>query len=199
MEARFCAACGTAIPSGAQFWPQCGVKVAAPVVPTPVVPAPVVPGPVVAPATAPRRSHLIWVPIALIAIALLGWAVLAGLPFRQPQRPKPLENLEVVREAPPPARPPLTNATPPGARPVEIQEVEQERSEGETIGEEESMSILRGFIGSRGEYGATSDCVSITSEGYRNRGYTLNALNRCDNRSLGRWRVDTLTGRVYLQ
>ena len=192
MEARFCAACGTAIPSGVQFCPQCGARVVAPVAAGPAASAP-------PPATPPQRSHLIWVPIALIAIALLGWAVLAGLPFRQPQRPKPLENLEVVREAPPPAQPPVTNANPPVARAVEIQEVEEERAEGEAIGEEESMSILRSYIGSRGEYGATSDCVSITSEGYRNRGYTLNALNRCDNRSLGRWRVDTLTGKVYRQ
>ena len=199
MEARFCAACGTGVPAGAQFCPQCGTKVMAPVTP-PVLPPP----PVDAPASRRRSAGygpMVWVPIALIGIALLGWAVLAGLPFRGPRSPRP-QKLEVVQEAPAPTAP-VTTTISEIRGPVEAEEENatvENRPPGEgTIGEADSVSILRGFIGSRAEYGVASECVDISSEGYRNRGYTLNARNRCEDSSLGRWRVDTLTGKVYLQ
>jgi transposase InsO family protein len=105
----------------------------------------------------------------------------------------------VVQEAP--SRTPSTATITEIRGPIE-QEVEGSQDstpEEGSIGESESVSILRSFIASRADYGASANCVSISSEGHRNRGYTLNARNTCDDSSLGRWRVDTLTGKVYRQ
>ena len=127
----------------AQFCPRCG-NPAAGVVPPTYIPAPPVPvHPPVAPPVAastvveerPKRStFFIWVPIALVALALLAWAVLSGLPFSdEPPRqdPRPVEvvnerqvttatvgqisNGDEMRESPTPA--PVT-ARPAAARPA---------------------------------------------------------------------------------
>lgn len=67
------------------------------------------------------------------------------------------------------------------------------------MGESESLATLRSYIASRGDYAVPADCVSVSSEGYKNRGYTIRATDRCRDKSLGKWRVDTLTREVFRQ
>ena len=276
MENRFCSKCGNNIPQGAQFCPNCGQSV----VPVPVVTKPAVTKPpVVAPPrtvppastatpvhTQPRNSKSwIWVPVAMIGLIVILWAVLAGMPFggndgpvrqAQPQvdviaeRPA-AENTAPITEVtqpgeqpvvpplttsvnttPSPAQtstvtatpPPMTSAAPPvTARPTPVPvtpapapvrqtpPVQQPKpapqpstsapapardGSGE-ISESEAMSLLRNYIGTRDQYGSSVDCVTVGSEGYKNRGYTLYARDKCDNHSFGRWRVDALTREVF--
>ncbi len=259
MEAHFCSNCGTAIPSGAQFCPKCGTRVLTAVPPQPAVVPPaeprerIYPVPITAttPTTpiAPARASRtwIWVPIALIGLIIVVWAILAGMPFgeREPQRPaKP--QMDVVREREAPstatlsevggpvdqpetaarqrtAAPPVRSSVPPPVASGTVRATEQPRAvppsrptvvpppqhsttrpepsspkRGE-IGESEAVARLRAFIGSRSDYGASYDCVTVSSQGYKNQGYTLNARNRCEDSSLGRWRVDSLTREVFRQ
>ena len=59
------------------------------------------------------------------------------------------------------------------------------------------MATLRGYITSRQDYGVSADCLVISSQGYRNVGYTLQAYDRCGQSSLGQWRVDSKTREVF--
>ena len=146
-----------------------------------------------------------WIPIAIIALGLLAWAVLSGLPFGgEPDRaPRVEKKVEVVEEAPPPVtttRPAPSAAVVPPLRVPEPQPQPQPQQEREgTLTEEQAISTLRSYITSRDDYGVSSNCLVISSQGYKNRGYTLEAFDRCGNDSVGRWRVDTLTGNIYLQ
>ncbi|HYR29647.1 MAG TPA: hypothetical protein VEU30_14360 [Thermoanaerobaculia bacterium] len=96
--------------------------------------------------------------------------------------------------APPPTRverpatepPPMTSAAPPPSR------------EGE-IDEEEAISTLRGYLVTRNYYQTGAGCLTVSSEGYANVGYTLNVRDRCGSRALGRWRVDAKTREVFRQ
>lgn len=152
-----------------------------------------------------------WIPIAIIALGLLAWAVLSGMPFGgEPDRaPRVREPVDVVEEAPPPATtatrvapsaaviPPLRVETAPPLR-IEPASPREPESEG-TLTEPQAIATLRNYITGRDDYGVSSSCLVITSQGYKNRGYTLEAHDRCGDDSVGRWRVDTLTGRVYRQ
>lgn len=97
-EPRYCSNCGTPIAPRGRFCPNCGLEaVAPPVVPPPAEPRVAAPPP--APVARPSKgTYLIWVPIAVIGLGLLAWAVLGGLPFgrepRQPERPV----MDVVNE-----------------------------------------------------------------------------------------------------
>src|SRR5687768_6024886 len=94
----FCWKCGTALPADAGFCLKCGAPARKP---------------------RPKTSVVMWIPIAIIALGLLAWAVLSGLPFGgEPDRaPRVEKKVEVVEESPPPVtttRPaPAAAAVPP--------------------------------------------------------------------------------------
>lgn len=69
----FCTNCGTALPAGARFCPRCGFDTASAAAPAPPSPPP-----------PPSRASAWWiagVPLAIIALLLIGWAVISGMPF----------------------------------------------------------------------------------------------------------------------
>lgn len=188
-ETRFCSKCGTPLPVGAQFCSSCGAPAAAP--PPPSAPPAVSQS---APAAVPRNPYFIWVPVAMVALALLAWAVLSGMPFsREPRQPK-VREMEVVEERsaastttvarigepePPPStrQPALTRTTP--SEPA-----------AHEVGEGEALSSLRRHLLSRPDYNLSESCLSISSLGYRNAGFTFHVSDRCGGTSHGRWRVD---------
>jgi hypothetical protein len=68
------------------------------------------------------------------------------------------------------------------------------------LSEAQAVSTLVDWVRTNDHYQAADDCIRPRSLGFRNRGYTIELLSACDSdRLLGRWRVDTLTGRVYEQ
>lgn len=99
MASNFCGKCGVAVPIGGKFCASCGAvvtseavlrdEVIAPVAaappaapePTRVVPEPVGNSTVAARREPTKRSWAIAIPVALVVIALLAWALLKGLPF----------------------------------------------------------------------------------------------------------------------
>jgi hypothetical protein len=185
-EAGFCSKCGTALPAGAQFCPRCGAPSAAPSPQPPVSHE--------APATSSRNVYLVWVPIAVVALGLLAWAVLSGMPFgREPRQPKQRE-MEVIEEkstsststvarigepdpVPPTRQPAITRTTPPAPA-------------AGHVGEGEALASLRRYLVSRPDYNLSDSCLSISPLGYRNAGYTFHVSDRCGGASFGRWRVD---------
>lgn len=61
---------------------------------------------------------------------------------------------------------------------------------------------LASFISESRYYGGDSSCVSISSRGYANRGYTLEArASGCAGQPdrVERWRVDSLSGEIFRQ
>jgi hypothetical protein len=170
---------------------------------------------------------MIWVPIAFIGLGLLAWAVLSGLPFgrNEPSMERRAQpEMEVVDEreapasatigeirgpvedvAPPPIQapaaepPPVVRVVPQPSQAVQTDDTPspQPRERTGEISESDAMSTLRGFITSRQDYGVSADCLVISSQGYRNVGYTLQAYDRCGESSLGQWRVDSKTREVF--
>ena len=68
------------------------------------------------------------------------------------------------------------------------------------ITESQAEDVLRGYIVSRDYYQLGADCTGIASQGYSNRGYTIDVVDRCGSRGrLGRWRVDTVTREIFVQ
>jgi hypothetical protein len=187
-ETRFCSKCGTALPAGAQFCSSCGAPAAAPAVPPPVSHTP--------PVAASRSVYLIWVPIAVVALALLAWAVLSGMPFgREPQQPKQRE-MDVIEEKSESAASTSTVArigdpdpAPPQRQPALTVTTRPKREPGE-VGEGEALASLRRYLLSRPDYNLSDSCLSISPLGYRNAGYTFHVSDRCGGASFGRWRVD---------
>lgn len=91
----------------------------------------------------------------------------------------------VIREAgPPPSNVPAAPRDEPGQ---------------EEISDEEAVATLQGFLDARNFYDIDDSCLSVRSLGYQNAGYTLEATDRCEGRSLGRWRVDSKTRELYRQ
>ena len=246
-EVKFCSRCGSEMAPAAQFCPRCGSP-AVSVTPHPVPPAPVIvtpdplPPPVPAPAPVrsavpeerPKRStFFIWVPIALVGLALLAWAVLSGLPFSDEPRQQAPRPVEVVSErqvttatvgqigntvddspSSPPARvvprpapsrpadvaqPARTRPIPPAPVRTPVNEAATRANQDGEISEPTAVGTLHSYISSRDFYGVSSECLSVSSVGYRNIGYDLAVSDKCSGRSLGRWRVDAKTREVYRQ
>ncbi|HEX7149905.1 MAG TPA: hypothetical protein VF618_00345 [Thermoanaerobaculia bacterium] len=63
----------------------------------------------------------------------------------------------------------------------------------------EAMGTLRSYVTSTNYYRISSDCIAVANLGYRNVGYTLEVRDRCEDRSLGRWRVDSKTREIFRQ
>jgi hypothetical protein len=68
------------------------------------------------------------------------------------------------------------------------------------LSEAQAVSTLLDWVRTNDHYEAADDCIRPRSLGFENRGYTIELISACDSDGLlGRWRVDTLTGRVYEQ
>jgi hypothetical protein len=118
------------------------------------------------------------VPIALVALGLVAWAVLSGLPFnREPRTPEPRQ-MEVVEERE------VSTTT---VAEIRDREPEPPRRSGE-VGESVARQALAGYLAGNG---LSQQCASIDLVEYKNRGYTYTVRDRCDDQSLGRWRVDS--------
>lgn len=141
--------------------------------------------------------YFIWVPIAVVALALLAWAVLSGMPFsREPRQPKQRE-MEVIEEKRAPSTTtvarigePVAEPGPSPRQPAIARTTEPMRAAGE-VGEGEALASLRRYLLSRPDYNLSESCLSISSLGYRNAGYTFHVSDRCGGTSFGRWRVDS--------
>jgi len=66
---EYCPNCGAELPPGAQFCPRCGQTVVVAAEPARVVP------------DRASRWWVIAIPIGIIAVALIAWAILAGMPY----------------------------------------------------------------------------------------------------------------------
>lgn len=68
------------------------------------------------------------------------------------------------------------------------------------LSESQAEDVVREYIASRDYYRVGADCVGAASQGYRNRGYTIDVVDRCGDRGrLGRWRVDSVTREVFVR
>ena len=67
----------------------------------------------------------------------------------------------------------------------------------------EASSTLRGYVVSRRFYPAASECIRVENRGYQNVGYNMEVWHSCAgggaSRLLGRWRVDSKTGEVFVR
>ena len=120
-----------------------------------------------------------------------------------------------TQSAPPKQTPPLTRTPAPAPPPVAPQATASTRTStppspvakpaaappaGREITEAQAEDILRGYIVSRDYYQLGADCTGIASQGYKNRGYTIDVVDRCGPRGrLGRWRVDTVTREIFVE
>ena len=113
--------------------------------------------------------------------------VVPAAPSSQPASRPPTQPLPapVIRQAGP--VPPNVPSTP------------REEPGEEEISDEEAVATLQGFLDARNFYEIDDSCLSVHSLGYKNEGYTLEARDRCEERSLGRWRVDSKTRELYRQ
>lgn len=202
-----------------------------------------------------RSAWGIGVPIAIVALGLVIWALLAGMPFggdrsEGPRRDAPA--METVGEgtapegsssrellppddeqavdapaattatssrattpaAAPAARAPRSVPIPPPSatrepvresseaaaprREPAAREQREQQPQGE-ITQPQAEATLRGYIASRAELGVSGDCLAVSPVEYKNRGYTMSAADRCDEKALGRWRVDSVTREVFRQ
>jgi zinc ribbon protein len=182
MAKTTCFHCGATVPPGAKFCPACGKPVTK--APPPASPARV---------RRSRSTYLIWVPIALVALALLAWAVLSGFPFsRDEPRQAQIPTRQIVQE---PSK--ATTATVSNIGPVDVPSpppVVTEEPPPKDLNEEKAISYLHSIISKRGN--VSSDCLVLLSEGFRSGGYTVSARDRCKKKPAGRWRLGAKTKEV---
>ena len=104
-------------------------------------------------------------------------------------RPMPAPTRPVITPEPPRKRPVPEPTTPVVATPT-----------GVDITEAEAENLLRRFVASRDYYHVDSQCIGTASQGFKNRGYTIDLVDRCGDRGrLGRWRVDSMTREIFVQ
>ena len=131
-------------------------------------------------------------------------AMPAAMPVPAPPPPQPVTQrpplppaTQTAVVAPPVAAPvPVRRTPPPATRPAETSTAatsEITESQGEDI-------VLR-YVTSRDYYGlGSADCVGAVSQGYKNRGYAIDVVDRCGDRGrVGRWRVDSVTREVFVE
>lgn len=167
----------------------------------------------------------LWVVIIIGVIILFGLALLSFFPIGEKEITRQDEPPRVVEESEGPET--TTFVEVPSAGPTvtepEIEEMETERaaaadrdlSERVGVGDFSTASPPEGDLSEAGavatllEWVTTNDhynvpdaCIEVRSQGYSNRGYTIELFaSNCNGRNgfLGRWRVDTLTHEVYEQ
>ena len=205
MTTNFCAKCGTRIPEGSNFCPRCGAAIVAAPPNLETIPAFTPPPAAPAPHKMPRSAWLVGVPLAMLAMGLLIWALLAGLPFGRGDRQARKEaakRYETVSEAAPPKGSNSRELVVAGERAPTVERrepVAAPKRETPAVSETDAAATLRAYITSRADYGVSSDCLEVTPVEYKNVGYTLTAADRCDNTSLGRWRIDARTREIFRQ
>lgn len=95
-----------------------------------------------------------------------------------------------------PPSPLADKITPPASQPV---------PKPPAVSETSAMQILRSWITTRNVYPADSACFQVRSLGLKNAGYTAEAIagdcnaERAAGSVIGKWRVDAITGDVYVQ
>jgi hypothetical protein len=117
-----------------------------------------------------RRSPVPWIAALLLAAAAGLWFVREDLPIpgRSSIRMGPAK---VVRQRPGGSR----------------------KASGATLNEPEAvMALRRHFIAG----GIKSECIATVSRGSQSGAYAFDVIDRCQERRLGRWRVDGTTGAV---
>jgi hypothetical protein len=122
----------------------------------------------------PRKpNYRFWIStlIVVVILAALSFLLLKPIPF-SPTTPKVTQKTAPVR---------VVHDRPGGAH----------RAKGALISEAEATMLLR-----RHFVNIKPECVAILSDGYRDGGYMMNVVNRCDHTRLGRWRVDGRTKAV---
>ncbi|MBW3672463.1 MAG: hypothetical protein KY432_12430, partial [Acidobacteria bacterium] len=70
------------------------------------------------------------------------------------------------------------------------------------LSEAGAVATLVEWVTTNDHYDVRDGCIGVRSQGYSNRGYTIELFaSNCNGRDglLGRWRVDTLTHDVYEQ
>ena len=122
----------------------------------------------------PRKPrYRFWISTLVVVVIL---AALSFLFLRPELLPFSISKKEPARVEPAPVR--VVRDRPGGAH----------RAKGALIGEAEATMLLR-----RHFTNVRSECVAILGDGYRDGGYLMNVVNRCDHTRLGRWRVDGKT------
>lgn len=207
-----------------RFCPRCGESLLASAGPAPTT------GTEKQPSSPPvrRRSKMmwLWVLITIGVVVVFGLVVLSFFPIGENEVTRQDDPPRVVEESEGPET--TTFVEVPGSAPAvtepEIEEMEPERAaaapdnrlserdaiaglstasppEGD-LSEAGAVATLLGWVTTNDHYDVRDSCIGVRSQGYSNRGYTIEllALN-CDGRDglLGRWRVDTLTHDVYEQ
>jgi hypothetical protein len=221
--AQFCPKCGKGVSERADLDDTLEVVPSPPVPPPPVPPAAAqqqeaprshaVPQPQQPPSAPPppprpqkRRGTLAWawvlVPLILIVLAILAWLILANFPLdeRRARERTIRESAVAERDGGTTTISELGTTAPGDSIVVEQEEAnDSPRREGE-ISEAEALDTLRFYMTRNDSYDVADRCLSLRSQGYKNRGYTFEVHDSCrGNRLLGRWRVDTKTGEVYRQ
>ena len=221
---RLCAVCGSPVPGDARFCPKCGAAMERRETPRPVEPVPAV----AASPTAPPRSSKAWligVPIAIVILIGVIWALLAGMPFsmtrRQSQEVHPaarpsmgtipegtstattgsigdVDGVESEQPAPTQtvAPPMISNAPPVTTATIAPPAASPPSSE---ITETEARAILARYLDARDPYHTPGNCLDVRGTGYGNRGFAFDVLDRCQSRRLGSWRVDSVTRELFEQ
>lgn len=114
---------------------------------------------------------------------------------QESESPPPQRSIQPGRRAPPaPVIREERSVPMPAPAPPRV----ESRGEGE-VSEEEAVATLQGFLDARNYYKIDESCVSVSSSGYKNAGYTLDVRDRCESRPLGRWRVDSKTRELFRQ
>ena len=68
------------------------------------------------------------------------------------------------------------------------------------MSEQQAQRKLADYLSTDNPYDVSADCLSVRSLGYKNVGYTLQVVSRCDGgHALGQWRVDSKTGEIFRQ
>lgn len=170
----------------------------------------------------------IWIVVAVVVLVILAWLILSilpagrdGEPGRSDALPTPVEEGGLPDGS-------LAEGEGLGVPPPRLDEVAVDGAAEEVVIEEldggqasapprpdaadanngrmtpgEAVGVLLGWVARNDHYGVPGGCISARNQGYSNRGYTIELYARgCRGRSdglLGRWRVDTLTSRVYEQ
>lgn len=168
----------------------------------------------------------LWVVIIVGLLGVLGLVLLTFFPIGEDEIARQDEVPRVVEESEGPET--TTFVEVPGAEPTvaepEIVEMGTERPaaapgsgfpdrdaaadlsnasppEGD-LSEAGAVATLLEWVTTTDHYDVRDGCVEARSQGYSNRGYTIELFaSNCNGRNglLGRWRVDTLTHKVYEQ
>lgn len=193
--------------------------------PTPVVPAPVTPAQV----AVRQRTSKAWtigIPVAILILVGIIWAVVAGMPFggpaQQSRQTTPIGSSDRpavdtiaegtstaatgsigdtndMRSEQPVTPPPTTSAAPRPAYPTATQPPPPRQPAQTQISETEARAILARYLDARDPYHTPGNCMVVRGTGFLNRGYGFDVFDHCQSQRLGSWRVDSMTRELFEQ